>query len=106
MKNGRLSAATLNAHPLTAGANAEAVLRATLVRPAVAVRSSGSTTAIVYDCRVGTSICEMLIRARNMAAASAPVGMTGTRTSRTLDGKWVKTLVLMRPIRLASHAAA
>src|SRR2546430_9569415 len=46
-KNGRLSAATLTAHPVTAGATAEAVLRATLVRPAAAVRSSGSTTAIV-----------------------------------------------------------
>jgi len=44
----------------TRGATAAPVVRATPVTPAAAERSSGSTTAIVYDWRVGTSICEML----------------------------------------------
>ena len=36
------------------------MVRATPVTHAAADRSSGLTTAIVYDCRVGTSICEMV----------------------------------------------
>src|SRR5688572_32948952 len=47
MKNGSPSAATLKAQPVTAGERADAALRATFVSPAAAVRSSGSTTAIV-----------------------------------------------------------
>src|SRR5439155_21190826 len=97
---------TLNAQPVTVGERAVAALRATFVNPAAAVRSSGSPTAIVYDCRVGTSICEMLIRARKTAAASAPLGIRGTRTSRAFEGRCVKTIVLIRPMRPASQPAA
>src|SRR5207302_5481580 len=46
-KNGRPSAAALNAIPANVGETALAVVRATFVIPAVAVRSSGSTTAMV-----------------------------------------------------------
>src|SRR5215831_4345048 len=99
------SAATLNATPLSTGANAAAAVRTVLVMPAVAVRSWGSTTAIVYDFLVGTSICETLMRSRKNNTASHQVGASGTSISNTLEGKWVKTIVLSSPMRLASGAA-
>ena len=43
--------------------------RTTDVTPAAAERSSGETTATVYACRVGTSICEMLNRASKSPTA-------------------------------------
>jgi len=46
MRNGRPSAPTPTAAPLSTGETALATVRATLVTPAVAVRSSGSTIAI------------------------------------------------------------
>ena len=92
--------------PANVGEIALAVVRATLVMPAVAVRSSGSTTAIVYDCRVGTSICDTVWRRRKNATASHAVGARGTRTSSTLDGRCVNTIVFSRPIRCASQPAA
>ena len=46
-------------------------------------RSSAATTAIVYDCRVGTSICEVLKRKSSMAIASGRLGISGTSISTT-----------------------
>jgi hypothetical protein len=46
------------------------VVRATPVIPAAADRFAGLTTAIVYDCRVGTSIWLMLNRARRTNTAN------------------------------------
>src|SRR5919204_3426933 len=106
MKNGAENAPTLNATPAMAGEIALVVVRATLVMPAVAVRSSGSTTAIVYDCRVGTSICETLMRARKNATASRGVGASGTSMSSTFDGRCENTIVLSRPKRSANQPAA
>src|SRR5437867_2333743 len=106
MKNGADSAPALNATPAIAGEMALVVVRATLVIPAVAVRSSGSTTAIVYDCRVGTSICEMLIRARKNATASRDVGASGTSISSRFDGRCENTIVFSRPKRSANQPAA
>ena len=40
-----------------------------------------------------------------MSTASGRVGISGTRISRTFDGRWVKTIVSMRPIRRAIRAA-
>ena len=74
-------------------------------RPAAADRSSGSTTAITYDWRVGTSIWLRLKRSSSTAIASGRVGMSGTRISSTFDGRWVKTIVLISPIRAAIRAA-
>ncbi|HKZ63329.1 MAG TPA: hypothetical protein VJ400_02690, partial [Thermoplasmata archaeon] len=53
-------------------------LRAIVVKLAAAVRSSGGTTLIVYDCRVGTSIWERDMRARYAPSASGSEGMSGT----------------------------
>ena len=37
--------------------------------------------------------------------ASGRVGMSGTKSSRTFDGRCVNTIVLISPIRLAMRAA-
>src|SRR5512136_188095 len=70
------------------------VVRATPVTPAAADRSSGSTTAMVYDWRVGTSICEMLKRSNKTITASGKVGIKGTRINKMFEGMWVKACVL------------
>src|SRR5215207_10480707 len=106
MKNGRPNAAKLKAIPEKMGEIVVAAVRATLVIPAVAVRSSESTTAIVYDLRVGTSIWETLIRSRKKSTASQAVGASGTIMSRTFDGRWVKTIVFSSPNRSAIQPAA
>src|SRR5512143_3692522 len=80
--------------PVIEGEMAAPVVRATPVTPAAAERSSGSTTAIVYDWRVGTSICEMLKRSSSTSTANGSVGINGTRISRTFEGICVNALVL------------
>ena len=54
---------------------------------------------MVYDWRVGTSICEMLKRASSTPIASGSVGISGTSISSTFDGMCVKTIVLISPKR-------
>src|SRR5215470_12234706 len=88
------------------GLKAAPVVRATPVIPAAADRSSGLTTAIVYDCRVGTSIWLILNRTSKTAIAQRGVGIIGTSSSSTLEGKCVKTIVLTRPKRNANREAA
>src|SRR5438034_9918057 len=92
-----LSAASLNAILAKVGETALAVVRATFVMPAVAVRSSGSTTAIVYDCLVGTSICEMLMRSRNNAMAGHAPGANGSSRGSPFDGRSVHRIVVRNP---------
>jgi hypothetical protein len=92
--------------PVNDGDIAAPTEREILVTPDAAERSSGDTTAIVYDWRVGTSICEMLNRSSNTATANGSVGMSGTRISNTFDGMCVKTIVLIKPILLASLTAS
>src|SRR5438270_9936105 len=106
MKNGKLiSAGRANKQPAKSGARAAPVVRATPVMPAVADRSSGRTRAIVYDCRVGTSIWLILNRRKSTRTAEESVGISGTRIRRIFDGRWVNTIVLMRPNREASQDA-
>ena len=57
---------------------------------------------MIYDCRVGTSIWEMLNRRKSTATANGKFGISGTRISRMLDGRWVKTIVLTSPKREAA----
>ncbi len=57
------------------------VVRATSATPAAADRLSGSTTTIVYDWRVGTSIYEMLERSSSASTASGKVGINSMRIS-------------------------
>jgi len=67
--------------------------------------SSGDTTAMTYELRVGTSICERALLASRSATAQPRSGMNGTSIKSTLEGRWVNTIVLTRPIRLAILAA-
>src|SRR2546428_11130031 len=73
--------------------------------PAAAVRSSGGTTAMVYDWRVGTSICEIEMRARYSSTADVAVGISGTSASSTFEGRCVNTIVFNSPIRRAIQLA-
>ena len=57
---------------------------------------------MLYDLRVGTSICDVLRRSRYSATASHAAGASGTSISSTLDGRWVTTIVFNNPIRVAS----
>ena len=70
-----------------------------------AARSAGGTTATTYEPRVGTSICDSALRASSNTNASGRLGMNGTSNNRTLEGRWVNTIVFTRPMRCASRAA-
>src|SRR5438477_4621334 len=87
-KNGRLQKAGFaRQRPARNGEIADPIERATPVTPEAAERSSGRTTAMVYDCRVGTSICEILKRTKRTRMASDSDGISGTRRRRMFDGK-------------------
>src|SRR5215212_938753 len=87
------------------GEIAAPVVLAMPVTPAAADRSSGSTTAMTYDWRVGTSIWLRVNRSSSTAIASWRVGISGTMNRSTFDGRWVKTIVLMSPNLAAIRAA-
>ena len=72
---------------------------------AAIVRSSGVTTVITRACRVGTSIWDRQVRASSSAIAIGKVGANATAASSTLDGRWVPTIVAIRPKRRASRGA-
>src|SRR6266404_8031126 len=55
-----------------------AMLRGGAVMLAAAGRSGGVTTAITYDVRAGTSICERVLRISSNAIAIPSVGAKGT----------------------------
>src|SRR6516164_10192457 len=77
---------------------AQAKVLGTAVMLAAAGRSSGATTAMTYEARVGTSICDRALRARSRAIAMVRSGAKGIRINRTFDGRWVKTIVLINPM--------
>src|SRR5262245_20953906 len=91
--------------PANAGLSEDARLRGTAVTLAAAVRSGGVTTAMTYDVRVGTSICESAALTSSNASATIKSGENAAAIRKTLDGMWVKTIVLMRPKRFESQAA-
>src|SRR5262245_41713897 len=84
---------------------AQANVLGTAVTLAAAGRSSGATTAITYEHRVRTSICDNALRASNRPMATPRVGANGTSIRKRFDGRWVKTIVLISPIRRASGTA-
>src|SRR5260370_37928898 len=107
MKNGTfIQEGRANRNPTNKGLMAAPVVRATPVIPAAAERSSARTTAIVDDCLVGTSIWLILKRTRRTKTASIRVGISGTRMSKMLEGRCVKTMVLIRPKREDSRDAS
>src|SRR5512134_2524225 len=91
--------------PPSVGPRAEARLRDTAVTLAAAGRSAGVTTAITYDDRVGTSICDNRLRTSSNPTARPRSSTNGTIIRQTLAGRWVNTMVLIGPIRLAMRAA-
>src|SRR4029079_18322972 len=74
-----------SSQPAISGLTADARLRGTAVIEAAAGRSAGVTTAITYELRVGTSICDSALRISNSAIAQPAEGMNGTRISSTDD---------------------
>src|SRR5438132_6008261 len=84
---------------------AQAKVFGTAVMLAAAGRSSGVTTAITYEARVGTSICDSALRASNRPMAMARSGAKGMRIRNRFDGRCVNTIVLMSPTRLAIGTA-
>src|SRR5438128_12423843 len=106
MRSGQAKALTLISQPASTGLIAEARLRGTAVMLAAAARSTGTTTAITYELRVGTSICDRALRASRSAITDARLDAKGTSNRRMLDGKCVNTIVLTSPIRLAIRVAA
>src|SRR5437899_1619194 len=62
-------------YPARSGDIAAPTDRPTPVTPAAADRSSAVTTSMVYACRVGTSIWEILKRSRSTRMANSRFGM-------------------------------
>ena len=93
-KNGALnSTGMLKSSPVSAGEMDAPTERAMAVTPDAAERSSGATTAIVYDWRVGTSIWEMLNRRRRTPFAWYNlVGSFATATG-ALAGGWLAQIL-------------
>src|SRR6266478_2056277 len=107
MKNGTLiQEGRANIKPTNKGLMAAPVVRATPVIPAAAERPSARTTAIVYDCLVGTSIWLILKRTRRTKTASLRLGISGTRMIRMFEGRWGKTIVLNWPEREERRVAS
>src|SRR5215204_4493807 len=103
MTSGKPVNDVVSSTPAKAGLIAEARLRGTAVKLAAAARSAGVTTAMTYDVRVGTSICDSAERTSSRPSVRYRLGENAARISSTLDGICVNTIVLMRPMRVASH---
>ena len=72
--------------PAKAGLIDDARLRGTAVTLAAAARSAGVTTAITYDDRVGTSICDNADRIRSSPIVRVRFGENAARMRQMLDG--------------------
>src|SRR5215510_837727 len=91
--------------PDMAGLTEDARLRGTAVTLAAAARSAGVTTAMTYDVRVGTSICDSAERTSSSANTAVRFGVKAAMIRQTLEGMCVNTIVLTRPKRFPSRAA-
>src|SRR5689334_7122164 len=91
--------------PESAGLSDDARLRGTAVTLAAAGRSGGVTTAMTYELRVGTSICDSADRTKSKASAIVRSGDSAARIRQMLEGMCVNTIVLTRPIYRARCAA-
>ena len=83
-----------------------AMLLPTMCMPAIATRSSGPTTAMVYEVRVGTSIWPRKERSCQNSTARVAVGAKAAAIRNRLAGMWVNTIVLISPILAATLAAS
>src|ERR1700730_13887959 len=91
--------------PAKAGLSDDARLRGTAVTLAAAGLSGGVTTAITYEVRVGTSICESAERISSRPSTTRRCVEKAARIRQRLEGMCVKTIVFTRPKRFASRAA-
>src|SRR5262249_25885298 len=91
--------------PLSAGPTDRARLRGAAVIPAAADCSAGVTTAITYDVRVGTSICDSAARMSRNISTTGRLGTNAATIRQRFDGICVNTIVFTRPIRFAIRAA-
>src|SRR5258708_2862050 len=91
--------------PAKAGLRDDARLRGTAVTLAAAGLSGGVTTAITYEVRVGTSICESAERTSKRPSTTRRLVEKAARIRHRLEGMCVKTMVFTRPKRLDSRAA-
>src|SRR5437667_5185746 len=105
MRSGQAKALTLISQPAWTGLIAEARLRGTAVRLAAAARSEGVTTAITYELRVGTSICDSALRMRRRTMTQDKLGRKGMRIRSTFAGRCVNTMVFTSPMRLEIRTA-
>ena len=105
MISGHPKAVVLSSEPAIRGLIAVARLFGTAVMLAAAGRSAGVTTAITYEVRAGTSICASALRINRHAIARSRFGMNGARIRKTLAGRCVNTIVLIRPMRFARIGA-
>src|SRR6188472_1160974 len=105
MTSGHPNVVRANIQPARIGGTAEARLRGTAVTLAAAGRSAGVTTAITYEVRVGTSICDSAERSSNSPSVRYRLGENAARIRNTLEGICVNTMVLTSPMRLAIQAA-
>src|ERR1700680_4956874 len=91
--------------PAKAGLSDDARLRGRAVTLAAAGLSGGVTTAITYDVRVGTSICESAERTSSRPSTPVRSVEKAARIRQRLEGICVKTIVFTRPKRFDSRAA-
>jgi hypothetical protein len=103
--SGQPKADSPSIHPASDGPAAEARLRGTVVMLAAAGRSSGSTIAITYELRVGTSICDRKLRTRKSATTTAKLSTKGIAARHRFAGMCVNTIVFTSPIRSAMRTA-
>src|SRR5262245_43944119 len=71
----------------------------------MAVRSVGSTSAMVYDWLVGTSFWLKNARRSQKRTATHAAGANTITTRNRLEGMCVKTIVLSSPMQRARRAA-
>src|SRR5260370_12552734 len=91
--------------PANAGLSDDARLRGTAVTLATAGRSGGVTTAITYEVRVGTSICESAERTSNKPSTTKRFVENAARIRQRLEGMCVTTMLFTQPKHFASRAA-
>src|SRR5258708_9562475 len=82
--------------PAKAGLSDDARLRGTAVTLAAAGLSGGVTTAITYDVRVGTSICESAERTSSRPSTTRRFVEKAARIKHRPEGIGVKTMVFTR----------
>ena len=106
MRNGAPMNVVCATKPAMPGLIVCEMLRPRLVTLAIAVMASGGTIAIVYDCRVGTSMSFDSSFNRKNVTASHRLPLRASAIMNRLDSTWVDAIVLMRPILEATGVAS